>query len=94
MAGEIRFDWDDENLNHLRRHNISREEAEQVVNNGITEYDYQEINYEERFVVVGLTNRGRVLTLVLTDREGLTRPITGWDATAKEAAAYFQNDEV
>jgi len=89
VADEIRFDWDESNISHIARHNVCREEAEQVVINGFVEIEYQFINEEERFLIVGRTNRGRFLTLSLTSRGAGIRPITAWDSTSKEEAAYW-----
>lgn len=68
MAHEIRFDWDEANTSHLARHNVRREEAEQAVLNGFVELEVQAMGQEERYVVVGHTNRARFLTLVFTTR--------------------------
>lgn len=89
MAHGIEFDWDKENLNHLARHNISRREAEEVILNGFIEIDYQVVDVEERFLVVGLTNSGRFLTLVWTQRSSAVRPVTGWDSTREEESQYW-----
>ena len=89
VASEIIFDWDEGNLNHLAAHKISREEAEQVIVNGFAELGYQFQNDEERDVIVGVTNSGRFVTLVLTYRSGAVRPITGWDTTIAEETQYW-----
>lgn len=89
VADEIKFDWDESNLNHLARHNVSREEAEQVILNGFVEIDYQVVSTEERALVIGLTNAARFLTLLWTERSGAVRPITAWDSTREEEAQYW-----
>jgi hypothetical protein len=89
VADEIKFDWDDANVQHLARHNVRPEEAEQVILNGTAYVEFQIENAEERFAVVGRTNSGRFLTLVLTERFGAVRPITAWDSTREEEAQYW-----
>ncbi|HXE10619.1 MAG TPA: BrnT family toxin [Bryobacteraceae bacterium] len=90
MADEIEFDWDEDNVNHLARHNVTSPEAEQAVLNGSIEIAYQIVEDEQRYVIVGRSNAGRFLTLVWTEREGAIRVITGWDATEAEEREYWK----
>ncbi|MFZ0594650.1 MAG: BrnT family toxin [Bryobacteraceae bacterium] len=90
VADEIKFDWDEANVNHIAHHNVSREEAEQVIASDFVDLEWLFINGEERFVVIGRTNRGRFLTLVFTHRGAKVRPITAWDSTADEEAEYWK----
>jgi len=64
VPDELRFDWDDANIGHIARHDVTPEEAEQVILNGPVEIDYQVIDGEERFADVGITSFGRFLTIV------------------------------
>lgn len=89
-GGGIEFDWDKANVNHLARHNVHPEEAEQAICNGSVEINYQVVDGEEQYAVVGRTNRARFLTLVLADREGAIRVITAWDSTAEEETEYWK----
>jgi uncharacterized protein len=89
VADGISFDWDEANLKHIARHNVSRVEAEQVFLNGFVEFDYQVVDGEERELVIGLTNAGRFLTLLWTEHDGAVRPITAWDATREEEEHYW-----
>jgi len=70
MADELFFDWDESNIRHVGRHLVNPEEAEEVMLNGPVELDYEITGGEERFVAVGVTSRGRFLTVVWTDRAG------------------------
>jgi uncharacterized DUF497 family protein len=85
----IEFDWDAANITHIARHGVSREEAEQVMMSSPVEIDYQMIAGEERYVVVGLTDAGRFLTMVWTDRSGAVRIITAFDASKENQALYL-----
>ena len=89
MADGIEFDWDEANLDHIARHNVSREEAEQVFSNGVAVIDYQMVGGEERWLVTGRSNAGRFLTIPWTFREDAVRVITAWDATKEEEAIYW-----
>jgi uncharacterized protein len=90
VANELGFDWDDANIEHIARHGVTPEEAEQVVLNDPVEIDYQVIDGEERFVAAGMTRLGRFLTIVWTDREGLVRIVTAFDAQGDDQAAYLR----
>lgn len=89
MADEIKFDWDSANADHLARHDVKTAEVEQVFANSPVFLDSQYENEEERHVVIGLTNADRFLTIVWTPRNEAVRPITGWDSTREEQAAYW-----
>ncbi len=89
MPGGIKFEWDDDNLTHLARHDVSSLEAEQVILNGFVEIEYQVVDGEERELVVGYTNAGRFLTVLWTERSGTVRPITAWDSTHEEEEQYW-----
>lgn len=84
------FDWDDANILHLARHDITPEEAEQVFSNGPIDVDENLRTSEFRFSVIGETNTGRILTVIATWREETVRIITGWDATKAHKAKYLQ----
>jgi uncharacterized protein len=89
----IEFDWDEANITHTARHGVSREEAEQVMMRSPVELDYQIIDGEERYAVVGLTHAGRFLTMVWTDRSGTVRIVTAFDASKEDQALYLSERE-
>lgn len=76
----LEFDWDEENSNHIKEHNVSRIEAEQVVINEPFDLELQTESGEERFVQLGETNAGRILVVVSTWRGTKIRVITAFDA--------------
>jgi hypothetical protein len=59
VAGEIEFDWDDENKKHLAAHKVAPAEFEQLLNNDPVGLDFDMIDSEERYRSVGLTDAGR-----------------------------------
>ncbi len=76
---------DDENEEHLGRHGISVEEAEELTGNDyVTARNPREP--ENRILMIGRTDGGRVLTVVLeaTRDDAIWRPVTGWDATVAQ----------
>jgi uncharacterized DUF497 family protein len=83
------FDWDDANILHLARHDITPDEAEQVIQNVPVDLDESYVDGEHRFTLIGETRSGRVVTLVATLRDSQVRVITGWDSEAKTKRNYF-----
>jgi hypothetical protein len=76
----IQFDWDEENIGHIARHGVSRADAEQVLINWQIDLDSYVRNGEERVVQAGETDRGWVLVVVSTIRDGKVRVVTAWPA--------------
>ena len=82
------FIWDAENLSHTARHKISREEAEQVIQNDPLDLERQIVNGEERFLHLGETLAKRVLFVVVTKRDALLRVVTAFPADRKAKRFY------
>ncbi|MBI3645973.1 MAG: BrnT family toxin [Acidobacteriales bacterium] len=83
------FDWDDANIAHIARHNVTPEEVEQVFANDPMDLGAEVVDGEERYAGVGHTKRLRVLVLIWTMRGGATRPITAFDASERLARRYL-----
>jgi uncharacterized DUF497 family protein len=90
VADEIRYDWDDGNVRHIARHGVTREEAEQVIENDPLELKPQIIGGEERFPNIGVTDAGRWLVVVLTERGTKARVVTAFDAGKELIACYIR----
>ena len=87
------FLWDAGNINHIARHDISPEEAEQVVENDPFDITRYLRNGEERLNQVGETDAGRVLVVVTTQRGEDTRVVTAHPADRDMRALYAQMKE-
>lgn len=87
------FVWNAGNTDHIARHNISPEEAEQVVENDPFDIVRYLRNGEERLNQVGETDAGRVLVVVTTQRGELTRVVTAHPADRDMRALYAQLKE-
>lgn len=83
------FEWDEYNINHIARHNVTLEEAEEALLDfrRIGTPAYQVTN-EQRWAVLGSTEAGRILFVVFTRRDGRIRVVTARDATNKEKRRY------
>ena len=52
--------------------------------------NFELIDNEERYRSVGLTNAGRLLSVVWTIRNGKVRPITAFPASVSDRKAYLE----
>jgi uncharacterized DUF497 family protein len=83
------FDWDDANILHLARHDITPEEAEQVLQNNPVDISAQHVHDEWRLTQAGETDTGRILTLITTERSSKLRVVSGWDAPRSDKNVYL-----
>jgi uncharacterized DUF497 family protein len=74
------FDWNNENVRHLVRHQILPAEAEEVIQNRPCDLESHLRNCEERMSQVGETNAGRILIVVTTMQDEKIRVVTAWPA--------------
>ena len=82
MAPRIAFDWDKENRRHLQRHKVAPEEFEEVMFNEPADLEYEYELGEDRYKVLGVTNRGRILVVIWTPRGDRIRAVTAYPAPA------------
>ena len=82
------FDWDSANMEHIARHGVTPEEAEQVVQNDPLDAPAAIRNGEVRTVHLGETDAGRLLVVVVTERSSKYRVVTARPAKKKERAFY------
>ncbi len=74
------FIWDEDNLEHLARHGIGQEEAEQAFFNRYVITPNKKRHGPRRYRVDGRTDAGRYLRLIFEDfGRNIARVITGWD---------------
>ena len=86
------FDWDDANRDHLARHEVTPQEAEEVVLGDPLDIELQTAEGsggEERILHVGETRNGRILELVSTWRYGKARIVSAWDAPRQSKLDYL-----
>ena len=90
------FEWDEKKAKqNIKKHGISFEEAATVFGDpfSITIYDPLHSGDEDRFVILGISNKNRVLVVVHTDRDERIRIISARKATQKERKQYESNEE-
>lgn len=90
------FEWDEKKAyQNIKKHGISFEESATVFGDpfSITVYDPLHSKDEDRFVILGMSNKNRLLVVVHADRHDRIRIISARKATKKEGAQYESNEE-
>jgi uncharacterized protein len=90
---EIRFEWDErKNRENQHKHGVSFEEAETVFfdENAIQYYDPDHSRDEDRFIMLGISLKPRVLVVCHCFRAGdsIIRLISARKANKEEAKTY------
>lgn len=89
------FEWDEEKARgNLRKHKVSFEEAKTVFNDPfmITFPDQEHSGFEQRYLNIGISLRGRVLIVIHTERRKNIRIISCRRATINERRAYEKGE--
>lgn len=87
------FEWDpDKSEFNRRKHGVPFEEATTVFADprSISMYDPDHSDDEDRYLVLGLSQRGRILVVSYTDRPPRARIISARPATRRERTQYEQ----
>ena len=83
------FQWDDANVEHIARHGVTPEEAEEAYLDENRRYlSIPRTFTEMRRALLGKTEDGRMLFLVYTLRLGYVRILSTRDATSPEKHQY------
>ena len=87
----IEFEWDPKKAKaNLQKHGVAFDEAATIFRDrlGITIYDPDHSDQEDRYITVGMSGAGRFLMVAHTDRGHRTRIINARELTRKERKAY------
>lgn len=93
MTNDLKFEWDPEKEEeNINKHNVSFPEASTIFydNNSITIEDESHSFHEQRYITIGCTNYGKLLTVCATDRGDFIRIISARKATRQERTTYEQ----
>lgn len=83
------LEWDGANLDHIARHQVFPEEAEQVIENDPLDINAEAVDGEKRTTSIGRTDRGRFLLVVTTLRGTRLRVVTAFPAPKALIDLYF-----
>ena len=92
----LTFKWDEQKAqDNLRIHGVSFEESCTIFGDplSLTIDDPLHSIEEDRFITIGLSNRGRILVVVHTDRGDNIRIISTRLATPRERRAYGEGTQ-
>ena len=87
----LRFTWDAKKAAaNERKHRVSFAEAATAFADplSLTVSDHEHSDTEERFLLLGLSHRGRLLVIAHTEREDTIRLISARRANRREQAIY------
>ncbi len=93
MPRGIEFEWDrDKERSNVAKHGVAFLEAIAVFGDPreVVIFDPDHSRDEDRFVSIGLSDRGRLLVVSYTERSRKTRIISARRATRHEEATYNQ----
>lgn len=86
----IVFEWDEGNIPHVARHDVTTVEAEELFFDpkGFVVEDVDHSLIEERFIIIGNTKNKRLLYQIFTVRYNKIRVISSRDINKKEVRLY------
>ncbi len=77
--------WDEFNITHITKHGVSVEEVETACRS----YIYVDTTYGGRYLLVGRTNSGRLISIVLTQIDNQYYIITARDSSRGERKKVY-----
>jgi uncharacterized DUF497 family protein len=92
---KLTFEWDENKAKaNFKKHNVSFEEGKTIFNDPLlfTFPDPEHSEYEQRYINIGLSSKGRVLILIHTERGENIRIISCRKATSAERRVYEKKD--
>jgi hypothetical protein len=90
----IKFEWDDDKARkNIKKHKVSFEEAATVFGDflSITIPDSTHSESEDRWIIIGESNKNRLIVVVHTERGDRIRIISARQATFHERREYEAN---
>ncbi len=89
------YEWDrNKASSNQTKHGVTFEEAKSVFEedlNTLTLSDVEHSFEEERYIEIGMSNQGRLLSIVYTERNANIRIISARPATPREVRLYEQD---
>lgn len=90
LKGVGGFEWDKANISHIAVHDVTYEEAEDVFfdHKNVFKHDLKHSTVEKRFILIGKTQKKRLLYLIFTKRKNKIRVISARDINRREVKLY------
>ncbi|MBI4973071.1 BrnT family toxin [Candidatus Roizmanbacteria bacterium] len=88
----IVFDWDVGNIDKNLKHGVNDKESEEVFGSQkkVVTKDATHSLAENRYMIWGVTNKGRTLSIFFTLRKNKVRIISARDMSRKERKTYHE----
>ena len=92
--GIVGFDCDEANILHIAFHGVEPDEAEEVFSdtNNVLDDDVKHYFGEKRFIIIGKTEKGRLLYQIFTRRFDKIRVISSRDVTKKKEVILYEKE--
>jgi uncharacterized DUF497 family protein len=90
----VEFGWNAANVEHIARHGITPQEAEEAIQIEPLDADVQPHDGELRVLCFGRTKSGRLLTVLHTEQRGKLRVVTAYEMTKQQERLYFKGIRV
>ena len=87
---ENKFDWDEPSIDHIAVHEVTPEEAEEVLLGDPLDIEFNVIDGEERWTYIGETNDGRILWVAITLRGERIRVVTAFEPEKHWKVFYLE----
>ena len=90
LKGVVGFDWNEANIQHIAEHDVTPSEAEEIFSDeeNVLDEDIAHSIIEHRFLIIGKTEKGRLLYQIFTRRGDKIRVISSRDINKKEVHLY------
>ena len=89
MENEIIFEWTDNNVEHIRRHNVEIGEIESIF-----QYKIYKKKIRGRLQILGKTNGGRIIMVIIERiKKGTYKVISARDANYSEKDLYIKRSK-
>jgi uncharacterized DUF497 family protein len=93
---KLSFEWDEDKARaNLKKHRIGFDEAATVFTDpsSVTIHDHDHSAYEQRYIDIGSSGKGRVLVVVYTERGSTIRLVSCRKATPSERKLYEEGHD-
>ena len=84
------FEWDDANVEHIAAHEVTPDEAEEVLLGDPLDIGFNLVEGEERWTYIGVTNEGRILWVATTLRGERMRVVTAFEPEKQWKMFYLE----
>ena len=90
LKGVVGFDWNEANIEHIAEHDVTSDEAEKIFSDekNVLDEDIEHLIIENRFLIIGKTEKSRLLYQIFTRRGDKIRVISSRDINKKEVQLY------